>query len=332
MIKFYFLALLTLSSTVSSPVLAEPEFPFYAEQDLVVYEAADPKTSILVFTDVDCGYCQKLHKEIPDLNASGVSVYYAPFPRSGLNTKSHKVFQSVYCSDDRKKALTKAKNNFVLDKADCNVDPVPNIYGNAAEQGIRGTPFIITDDGRNMPGYKPAKQLTKELGVSYVSASDAQRIAFSPLNYQDESIPPTFYTGKKTVSLFQLPSHEQKKVWSLKKRNIRKATIKTVVDGEEWIGFEHKKRTYYGPAADMTLLGVEEDYAVVEVNPVLYVTTEKAGLFLTPDVAMGTLQEISANRSLEVTFEYQSNGVEWLGYQRKGLNYFIEKDKLALQQ
>ena len=47
------------------------------EEDMVIFSpAGETKAVVSVFTDVDCGYCRKLHKEVPELNALGVEVRY----------------------------------------------------------------------------------------------------------------------------------------------------------------------------------------------------------------------------------------------------------------
>ena len=51
--------------------------------EMVVFAPKAPKTHITVFTDTDCGYCQKLHSEVPQLNRLGVEVRYVAFPRQG---------------------------------------------------------------------------------------------------------------------------------------------------------------------------------------------------------------------------------------------------------
>ena len=52
--------------------------------EMVVFAPKAPKTHITVFTDTDCGYCQKLHSEVPELNRRGIEVRYVAFPRQGL--------------------------------------------------------------------------------------------------------------------------------------------------------------------------------------------------------------------------------------------------------
>lgn len=65
---------------------------------------APPKytSTVTVFTDVDCGYCRKLHKQIGDYNARGIKVRYLLFPRSGPDTESWTKAEQVMCAKDRR--------------------------------------------------------------------------------------------------------------------------------------------------------------------------------------------------------------------------------------
>ena len=52
--------------------------------DMVVFAPDGPaRGHITVFTDVTCFYCQKLHREVDQLNAKGIEVRYLAFLRSG---------------------------------------------------------------------------------------------------------------------------------------------------------------------------------------------------------------------------------------------------------
>ena len=79
------------------------------EDKMVIFPAAKPRHTITVFTDIDCGYCRKLHNEIKEINELGITVRYLFFPRSGPNTESYYKAQSVWCAEDRRQALTDAK-------------------------------------------------------------------------------------------------------------------------------------------------------------------------------------------------------------------------------
>src|SRR3546814_10155670 len=67
------------------------------------------KHVVTVFTDVDCGYCRRLHSQMAEYNAQGIEIRYLPYPRSGPNSESFRKAEAVWCSSDRKTALTQAK-------------------------------------------------------------------------------------------------------------------------------------------------------------------------------------------------------------------------------
>jgi thiol:disulfide interchange protein DsbC len=68
------------------------------ESSMVVFAPQTTKYTITVFTDVDCGYCRALHKQIAEYNRLGVKVRYLFFPRSGPNTESWSKAEQVWCS------------------------------------------------------------------------------------------------------------------------------------------------------------------------------------------------------------------------------------------
>lgn len=134
------------------------------ESDMIVYKAVDEKAHITVFTDVDCVYCRMLHKEVAQLNASGVTVRYLAYPRSGVGSESYQKMVSVWCSDDPKEWLNDAKLGKSIPVNKC-VNPVADQYNLGNEVGVRGTPSIILGDGTLLPGYLPAAQLVERLGL-----------------------------------------------------------------------------------------------------------------------------------------------------------------------
>ena len=113
---------------------------------------------IYVFTDTDCGYCRKLHQDVPYLNEHGVEVRYLAYPRAGLESKTYKEMTSVWCADDRQAALTRAKQDKQVDARDCN-NPVADQYELGRKVGVNGTPAIYLANGRALPGYVPPEQL-----------------------------------------------------------------------------------------------------------------------------------------------------------------------------
>jgi len=132
------------------------------EKDMIVFSAPEERHVITVFTDIDCGYCRKLHKEVGDFNKRGISVHYVAFPRSGLNSPSFKKAVTVWCSEDRNDAMTRAKNGEDLAEVTCD-NPVGAEYQLGQQVGVQGTPAILLEDGSLLPGYVPAERLAAEL-------------------------------------------------------------------------------------------------------------------------------------------------------------------------
>ena len=133
--------------------------------EMIVFAPENPKRYITVFTDLDCGYCRKLHKEMAELNDAGIEVRYLAFPRAGIGSQSHKKFVSVWCNDDQQSALTAAKQGESVAPASCD-NPIEDNYNLGVKVGVRGTPTIIFDDGTVTPGYIPSARMIQQLGLN----------------------------------------------------------------------------------------------------------------------------------------------------------------------
>ena len=119
---------------------------------------------VTVFTDIDCGYCRKLHNEIDEYNKLGIGISYLFFPRSGVNTPSFDKAITVWCSDNKQEAMTNAKSGVSLENIKCD-NPIKVQYDAGLAAGVTGTPALITDKGVMMPGYLPPSQLLQRLAV-----------------------------------------------------------------------------------------------------------------------------------------------------------------------
>lgn len=138
----------------------------------IVFAPKDVKHRLTVFTDIDCGYCRRLHQEMADYNARGIAVEYLFFPRAGLGSESFQKAVNVWCAADRADALTKAKAGQELEKRTCD-NPITDDYQLGQKIGISGTPALIAEDGTLLPGYMPADQLLMRLdGLKQASTGD----------------------------------------------------------------------------------------------------------------------------------------------------------------
>jgi thiol:disulfide interchange protein DsbC len=132
---------------------------------MVIFRAkGETKATINVFTDVDCGYCQKLHLEVPELNAMGIEVRYLGYPRAGIGSESYDRIVSAWCAKDPNDALTRVKAGENIPRVTCD-NQIAAHYGLAREMGVAGTPAIILENGTMLPGYMPAAEIAKAVGI-----------------------------------------------------------------------------------------------------------------------------------------------------------------------
>ena len=132
-------------------------------EELISFKSSDEQFSVIVFTDVDCGYCRKLHNQIDEYNSLGISINYAAFPRSGLGTSAFTKMVGAWCSDNPKDSMTKLKNNSTLDISFCENQPVSKQYIIGKKLGVDGTPAIFSMDGEIFPGYIEPEELLLRL-------------------------------------------------------------------------------------------------------------------------------------------------------------------------
>jgi thiol:disulfide interchange protein DsbC len=144
------------------------------EANMIVFGPAKPKRTLTVFTDVDCPYCARLHKEVPKLNQAGVKVRYLLYPRAGKGSETYNRSVAVWCAKDRAQAIAVAKSGGKLEMKTCT-NPVDEHVRLGHEVGVEGTPTIVMDDGRVLPGYAPAADLLAALGLQDGKKADAAR-------------------------------------------------------------------------------------------------------------------------------------------------------------
>jgi len=132
------------------------------QENMIVFKPKIGKYTVTVFTDIDCGYCRKLHSEIDQYLAQGITIQYLFFPRAGKDSDSYNKAVSVWCADDRNAALTAAKKDQKVPAKTCD-NPVDEHMQLGADFDVKGTPMIVTEKGNIYPGYLPAKQLVEVL-------------------------------------------------------------------------------------------------------------------------------------------------------------------------
>lgn len=134
----------------------------FNEADMIIFEPEKTNHTLTVFTDIDCGYCRKLHQQMSEYNALGIKVRYMAFPRSGIDSESFDKAVNVWCADDRKQAMTDSKSGANIKVNKC-VNPIKNHFEAGRRLGVTGTPALFLESGQLLPGYIPPMRLKKIL-------------------------------------------------------------------------------------------------------------------------------------------------------------------------
>ena len=139
------------------------------KSQLMVFKAKDkPVDVITVFTDPSCPYCRQLHGEVAKLTEQNIEVRYVVFSREGAASAVSRSIEAALCD----KTPVAAINKLMTESA----PPAPGACNNPAirtrlenfnrwanEIGAQGTPYIVSQSGRAIPGYRPATEIARLL-------------------------------------------------------------------------------------------------------------------------------------------------------------------------
>jgi len=132
------------------------------ESEMVVFAPKEVKHTVTVFTDIDCGYCRKLHDEMDSYHAQGIKIRYVAYPRAGVGSGSYDKAVAVWCAEDQQAAMTRAKAGQPVESKDCD-NPVEKQYQTARALNLSGTPALFLESGELVPGYVSADRLSQML-------------------------------------------------------------------------------------------------------------------------------------------------------------------------
>lgn len=130
--------------------------------DPIDYIPDNARHTIIVFTDISCGWCQRLHSSRADYNALGIGIRYMAYPRPGTDASVTETMLSVWCADDRQSAMDAAKAGEPVKSTLCPA-PVSAQTQLGRALGVSATPTLFTLDGEIIPGYVEPEQLLQNL-------------------------------------------------------------------------------------------------------------------------------------------------------------------------
>jgi thiol:disulfide interchange protein DsbC len=135
------------------------------KDDLIIYSPDEVKGHIYVFTDIDCGFCRKLHSQLDDMLDKGIEVRYLAFPRAGVNSRSAEKLITTWCSKNPQSLMTRFKSGENVPLSGCDSHPIFDQYMLGQDLGVTGTPAIVLESGQLIPGAVSPERLAREMGI-----------------------------------------------------------------------------------------------------------------------------------------------------------------------
>jgi len=143
-------------------------------EDAIKIVKGDGKRKLVTFEDPDCPYCRRVEADIAKLD--NYTLYVFLYPIEQLHPSAPDKSRRVWCAKDPAKAWLDLmlRNQDPKGKGDCK-NPISRNIGLAAQLNIQGTPALIFEDGRVVPGAIPKEQIEKFMNEA--AARKAQKAA-----------------------------------------------------------------------------------------------------------------------------------------------------------
>lgn len=134
-------------------------------KDAIVFKQGNGARKLVVFADPNCGYCKKFERELAQV--SDVTVYTFLYPILGGDSPEKS--RDIWCSKDN----TKAWRDWMVDGAapaksigQCDVAALQRNAVMGRKHKVMGTPALVFEDGKRVPGAMAPEQIEKQLVAS----------------------------------------------------------------------------------------------------------------------------------------------------------------------
>lgn len=134
-------------------------------KDAIVWKVGNGSRKVAVFADPHCGYCKKFERELG--GAQDVTVYTFLMPILGPDSDVKS--RNIWCAKDR----TATWRSWMVDgtvppaaPAACNTDAIQRNLELGRKYRVNGTPAIVFEDGKRVPGAMPLEQFEQQLAAS----------------------------------------------------------------------------------------------------------------------------------------------------------------------
>jgi len=119
------------------------------------------KRKLYVFTDPQCHFCFQLHEELKQIKDLQAFLFLYPLTRA-----SYEKAKSIWCSQDKVKALEETYQGKELGSPSCDTSPIDKNMAFGKRLLIESTPTLFFENGKVMEGYPSSNTLENLLELN----------------------------------------------------------------------------------------------------------------------------------------------------------------------
>ena len=138
------------------------EFDKLPFKDAMVIKQGNGARRLAVFVDPNCGYCKRFERDL--LTVKDVTIYTFLYPVLGPD--SNEKSRAIWCSKDAMKTWRAWMIDGVTPPRMMGACDTAAIERNSAfgrKYRVNGTPAVLFEDGKRVPGAMPASEVEKRL-------------------------------------------------------------------------------------------------------------------------------------------------------------------------
>jgi thiol:disulfide interchange protein DsbC len=145
--------------------LTSIDFASLPLKDAIVFKQGTGARKLVVFADPNCGYCKKFERELAQV--ADVTVYTFLYPILGGDSPEKS--RDIWCAKDN----TKAWRDWMVEGTapaksigQCDVEALKRTALMGRKHKVMGTPALVFEDGKRVPGAMAPEQIEKQLVAS----------------------------------------------------------------------------------------------------------------------------------------------------------------------
>jgi len=134
-------------------------------KDAIVWKQGTGARKLVVFADPNCGYCKKFEKEMQQVK--DVTVYTFLYPILGGDSPDKS--RDIWCAKDNGTVWREwmiRGTAPVRSMGQCDTSALQRNVALGKKYRVNGTPALVFEDGKRVPGALPPDQVEKQLLVS----------------------------------------------------------------------------------------------------------------------------------------------------------------------